>query len=90
MEPPAGIERRPADYEIGRRGRTRTCDPRLRRPVLYPAELRAREPHYRPSGALPAMAFCWLSRAFALRPQSSVESNIYCYSVAVQQLEALA
>ncbi len=22
-------------------GRTRTCDPRLRRPVLYPAELRA-------------------------------------------------
>jgi hypothetical protein len=23
-------------------GRTRTCDPRLRRPVLYPTELRAR------------------------------------------------
>jgi hypothetical protein len=25
------------------RGRTRTCDPRLRRPSLYPAELRGRE-----------------------------------------------
>ena len=27
----------------GRRGRTRTCDPRLRRPMLYPPELRARD-----------------------------------------------
>ena len=26
----------------GRRGRTRTCDPLLRRQVLYPTELRAR------------------------------------------------
>ena len=26
----------------GRRDRTRTCDPRLRRPMLYPTELRAR------------------------------------------------
>ena len=26
----------------GAPGRTRTCDPRLRRPVLYPTELRAR------------------------------------------------
>src|SRR4249919_530817 len=26
----------------GAPGRTRTCDPRLRRPMLYPAELRAR------------------------------------------------
>jgi hypothetical protein len=26
----------------GAPGRTRTCDPRLRRPVLYPPELRAR------------------------------------------------
>jgi hypothetical protein len=26
---------------IGAPGRTRTCDPRLRRPMLYPAELRA-------------------------------------------------
>jgi hypothetical protein len=25
----------------GAPGRTRTCDPRLRRPMLYPAELRA-------------------------------------------------
>ena len=25
-------------------GRTRTCDPRLRRPLLYPTELRARAP----------------------------------------------
>src|SRR5947208_10416680 len=28
--------------ESGAPGRTRTCDPRLRRPVLYPPELRAR------------------------------------------------
>lgn len=28
--------------QIGAPGRTRTCDPRLRRPVLYPTELRAR------------------------------------------------
>ena len=27
----------------GAPGRTRTCDPRLRRPMLYPPELRARE-----------------------------------------------
>ena len=27
----------------GAPGRARTCDPRLRRPVLYPAELRAHE-----------------------------------------------
>src|SRR5687768_8952650 len=27
---------------VGAPGRTRTCDPRLRRPVLYPTELRAR------------------------------------------------
>ena len=27
---------------IGRRGRTRTCDPLLRRQMLYPPELRAR------------------------------------------------
>ena len=28
--------------EVGTPGRIRTCDPRLRRPMLYPAELRAR------------------------------------------------
>src|SRR5687767_11171067 len=28
---------------IGAPGRSRTCDPRFRKPVLYPAELRARE-----------------------------------------------
>jgi hypothetical protein len=28
----------------GAPGRTRTCDPRLRRPMLYPAELRAQNP----------------------------------------------
>ena len=28
-------------------GRTRTCDPRLRRPMLYPPELRARPPESR-------------------------------------------
>jgi hypothetical protein len=32
----------PPDKEcFGTPGRTRTCDPRLRRPLLYPAELRA-------------------------------------------------
>ena len=30
-----------ANSNTGAPGRTRTCDPRLRRPVLYPAELRA-------------------------------------------------
>ena len=29
----------------GTPGRTRTCDPRLRRPLLYPSELRARIMH---------------------------------------------
>jgi hypothetical protein len=29
----------------GRRGRTRTCDPLLRRQMLYPPELRARLPN---------------------------------------------
>ena len=29
--------------EISTPGRTRTCDPRLRRPLLYPTELRARQ-----------------------------------------------
>ena len=32
----------PYKRENGRRGRIRTCDHRLRRPVLYPTELRAR------------------------------------------------
>ena len=41
----------------GRRGRTRTCDPRLRRPVLYPTELRAREINYRARRAHAATAF---------------------------------
>jgi hypothetical protein len=36
----------------GAPGRTRTCDPRLRRPVLYPAELRAQLRHTaRPASA---------------------------------------
>src|SRR6266849_10829973 len=30
-------------FLFGRRGRTRTCDPLLRRQMLYPPELRARE-----------------------------------------------
>ncbi len=30
------------DAEDGAPGRTRTCDPRIRNPMLYPAELRAR------------------------------------------------
>src|ERR1700710_1308823 len=34
---------RPVRRAHGAPGRTRTCDPRLRRPVLYPAELRALE-----------------------------------------------
>ena len=32
---------RSAATRLGAPGRTRTCDPRLRRPMLYPAELRA-------------------------------------------------
>jgi hypothetical protein len=27
--------------EVGRRGRNRTCNPRIRNPMLYPFELRA-------------------------------------------------
>ena len=34
-------ELRPPSMALGAPGRTRTCDPRLRRPLLYPAELRA-------------------------------------------------
>jgi hypothetical protein len=33
----------PGRNKSGAPGRTRTCDHRLRRPVLYPAELRARD-----------------------------------------------
>ena len=33
---------------IGAPGRTRTFDPRLRRPVIYPTELRARAPFEKP------------------------------------------
>ena len=29
-------------WRVGAPGRIRTCDPRLRRPMLYPTELRAR------------------------------------------------
>ncbi len=35
----------PISRQGGVPGRTRTCDHRLRRPVLYPTELRARGPH---------------------------------------------
>ena len=34
-------------------GRIRTCDPRFRKPVLYPAELRSHA-----SGLMPARAAC--------------------------------
>ena len=36
-----GLKDRTRPERVGRRGRIRTCDHRLRRPVLYPAELRA-------------------------------------------------
>jgi hypothetical protein len=36
-----GAMRRAQSAATGAPGRTRTCDPRLRRPMLYPAELRA-------------------------------------------------
>ena len=39
---PAAAFRRYRDYEIGAPDRIRTCDPKLRRLVLYPTELRAR------------------------------------------------
>jgi hypothetical protein len=35
------LQRLAAARRAGAPGRTRTCDPRLRRPVLYPTELRA-------------------------------------------------
>jgi integrase len=39
------VSQMPADHpEHGAPGRTRTCDPRLRRPMLYPTELRAHIP----------------------------------------------
>ena len=65
----------------GAPGRTRTCDPRLRRPLLYPAELRAprvqatiwsgqRDSNPRPpapkAGALPACAMPRRSLSHAL------------------------
>ncbi len=38
------VSARPGEsFECGAPGRIRTCDTRLRRPMLYPAELRARE-----------------------------------------------
>jgi hypothetical protein len=37
----ASVEALPRFNDSGTPGRTRTCDPRLRRPLLYPAELRA-------------------------------------------------
>jgi hypothetical protein len=47
LRPPSSYPNKPAfhpafrDHLRGAPGRTRTCDPRLRRPMLYPAELRA-------------------------------------------------
>jgi hypothetical protein len=35
------VHRRTHEHDLGAPGRNRTCDPRLRRPVLYPTELRA-------------------------------------------------
>ena len=40
QERPFFVQKGPG--EVGTPGRIRTCDPRLRRPMLYPAELRAR------------------------------------------------
>ena len=40
--PRTGGRDQPAE-QVGAPGRTRTCGPRLRRPVLYPPELRAHE-----------------------------------------------
>jgi hypothetical protein len=40
--PPSVVTVGPS-LEIDAPGRTRTCDPRLRRPMLYPAELQAHE-----------------------------------------------
>ena len=45
-KPPRGQLPEPADSRVGvgAPGRSRTCGPRLRRPLLYPAELQARGP----------------------------------------------
>ena len=39
---PQACRASPLAQRVGAPGRTRTCDPRLRRPMLYPTELRAR------------------------------------------------
>jgi hypothetical protein len=41
-EPADGLSLRPQKDSAGAPGRIRTCDPRIRSPTLYPAELRAR------------------------------------------------
>jgi hypothetical protein len=43
MEGPSKLVRR---RTVGAPGRIRTCDPRIRNPVLYPSELRGRDPAF--------------------------------------------
>ena len=40
--PAIGLHNKPSLFKTGAPGRTRTCYPRLRRPMLYPDELQAR------------------------------------------------
>jgi hypothetical protein len=56
VEPATVAVSRPAIRANGAPGRTRTCDPRLRRPMLYPAELRAPSSHSRHAGSGPVLA----------------------------------
>ena len=62
-------------YLIGAPGRIRTCDPRLRRPMLYPAELQAQDlylPGRITPGVLPSALRAALC-AFKFAPGNFVE-----------------
>ena len=61
---------------IGAPGRTRTCDHRLRRPVLYPAELRAHSSRARQGWTSPVLT--------PRRPQASRPRNLAVGAQAVK------
>src|SRR5688572_3464123 len=62
MSEPAVRRRRNEGESNGAPGRSRTCDPRFRKPVLYPAELRAREAELNSNADGTRSGTSWASR----------------------------
>src|SRR5688572_18977197 len=68
MSEPAVRRRRNEGESNGAPGRSRTCDPRFRKPVLYPAELRAREAELNSNAGRTRSGTSWVSHQTLLFP----------------------